>query len=140
MVKRSNADFVARKNNATWDTFYAIRKVVLEETNSEVLKQIVSRKYSGVDPFAPSKFPGIDGKPYRGAVTWVDFTIPPSIVADVRKALPKADVTPEIKKLLADLILIYQRLQDPNRDHAPIMANLRRIATEKWNGANVINF
>lgn len=142
MTARSNTDTAARRNNAAWDAFYAMRKIILDETKSHSLQQIANRKWRSVDYTKPAPLPGIEGERVMGATAWIDLTIPPQIVADVRKALRYSDIDPDTKRLLADLTSIYNRLQNPElRDPWPVMAYLREILTSRrGNVANVVNF
>lgn len=143
MVKRSNtADQVARVNNAAWDAFHAIRKIILEETNSATLQRLANRKYKAIDYTKPAKWPGLDGQKQMGAHAWIDLTIPPQIVADVRKALKYSDIQPDIKALLAELTVIYTRLRAGNpADHTYTLIHLRELLQGRWgSAANVVNF
>lgn len=142
MTARSNTDTAARRNNAAWDAFFAIRKIILEETNSATLQQIANRKYRSVDYTQPSPYPGLNGEKQMGVHAWIDLTIPPQIVADVRKALKYCDIDADTKRILLDLTGIYIRLTDPAQgDQAHTMAYLRQALITRWgNSANIVNF
>lgn len=142
MTARSNTDTAARRNNAAWDAFFAMRKIILEETNSATLQQIASRKYRSVDYTQPSPHPGLNGEKQMGVHAWIDLTIPPQIVADVRKSLKYCDIDADTKRLLLDLTSMYLRLTDHSHaDPAHTMAYLRQTLIGRWgNAANVVNF
>lgn len=132
----------ARINNAAWDAFFAIRKIVLDQTNSQTLHRIVQRKYKGTDYTKPHQWPGLDGEKQMGHHTWIDLTIPPQIVADVKKALPHTEIDEETKRTLAELAGIYYRLRlAPTHDHAYTLMHLREMLKALFPGwANAVNF
>lgn len=142
MTARSNTDTAARRNNAAWDAFFAIKKIVLEETKSATLHQIVSRKYKAIDYTQPAAQMDIDGKKMMGMHAWIDNSIPPQIVVDVRKALKHCDIDKDTKAIIFDLTGIYLRLRDlSHTDPTHTMAYLRQTLIGKWgNTANIVNF
>jgi hypothetical protein len=131
-----------RASNAAWDAFYLLRRIVLEETKSETLQRIANRRYRATDYTKASPHVGLEGETVRGATVWFDNTVPPQIVNDMRKALPRAEITQQQRDEIATLIRWYTRLRDARRtDHHFIMADLKSWARSKYgNGANLVNF
>lgn len=142
MIVRSKTDTAARRNNAAWDAFAAIRKIILEETNSQALKSIVDRKYRSIDYTQPAKYPGIDGEKQMGEHAWIDLTIPPQIVADVRKAIRYSDIDQDTKACLYELTSIYIRLRGSRvKDPTELMRYLRQVLINRFgHKANIASY
>jgi len=130
---------LARVSNACSDCFFAIKTLCLA-ADSDVLREIVARRYYRVDITQESNFLGIDGEKVYGKVVDYDASVPEQIVKDVRKALRKGmPRDPKLRELIAEFVALYFRLK--NEPHAAAMDRAKALLKELFPGmANCVNF
>lgn len=135
-------DSHSRIKNATWDTFYAIRKIG-KGSDSAVIREIVERRYYRIDYSQTNEqLVGFDGEKVKGVIVHHDATIPPQIVKDVMKAVQKGlPQDTETRELLAELCAIYKHLRSPSQKaKSEILIRLRDLLKSNINGANIASF